>query len=270
MNWIDILKKNEPKNLWFKVEDRMIHAHRWMHDEDITVVFIHGSLANCCWWQHIASGLNKGTIMSIDLSGHGLSEWDDEYSLLKHGEEVINLIRKFGNEKVYLFGHSYGGIVASYVATRIIVDEVILVDTPLHFTERRINIRQKSNVYPTIEDAVARFIPLPKQPIKDKVLLEWLAKRSIKEVEGGYTWQFDPKTLDRAIPKDAVIDIKERLTDHGIWWYGEHSPFVTELAIQMADQLGLVKEMIPNAHHAITLDAPELVLEKVKRIIGDV
>lgn len=269
MDWKKTVKNVVPKKLWFEAHGSMIHAHYWKHSDECTVVFIHGSMSNNVWWQPIASSLNKGIVLSMDLSGHGLSEWDNVYGVEKHAKEVVELIDQYAKGKIYIVGHSYGGHVAGYVATLRNCEKIILVDSPLHFRKGDRFVRNRVNVYPTIEKAVMRFKPLPRQPIVDTELLEWIGKRSLREVEGGYSWQFDPRVLSRTMTVEVVDIIKKGLKDKAVWWYGELSPFATLEAKHMAEKLGLGIEMIAGAHHAVMLDAPLILSNKIKTIIGD-
>lgn len=266
MDWQNTIKQSKPQDIWFDAHGCMIHGHQWNYDESITTVLIHGSLANNVWWQHIGSAIQKGRVLSIDLSGHGLSEKDSAYSLEKHAQEVIALIDEFGVNKVVLVGHSYGGIVASYVATKKAIEKVVLLDTPLNFSDVRLRIKPKKVVYATMDEAVSHFRSLPVQPVSDQALLEWVAQRSLEETEGGYVWQFDPKTLEREIKPEWIEEIKKRLK--GVhWWYGEHSPFIQGKAV--ADDLGMRAEMIAGAYHAVTLDSPEIVINKITKLIEE-
>lgn len=269
MNWKKIVEANEPKNLWYEAHGISLHSHMWDCDASHTVLFIHGSLANNVWWQHIACQLRKGRVLSLSLSGHGLSKWDDSYSLEKHAEEVMVLLDNYQVGEVYIIGHSYGGVVASYVSTKRAVKQVVLVDTPMHFgAESFLPQLKKTTVYPSKEEAVKHFRPLPPQPVVDEVLLQWVASLSIREVAGGYTWQFDPKFLKREISPKNVKDIMDVLP--GVqYWYAENSPFVTPEVLQKAKKWGIQCERLEKAHHAVMLDVPEVLLEKIKRLLGE-
>lgn len=269
MNWKNTIEQSKPQALWFTAHQCMLHAQQWVHDESLSIVMIHGSLANHAWWQPIAASLQKGIVLSIDLSGHGLSEWDQAYSLEKHATEVCELVKEFAKGDVVLIGHSYGGIVASYAATKMDVKEVVLVDTPLHFSDITLSIKPKKTIYATKKEAMAHFRSLPPQPVSDPELLAWVAKQSIQAVEGGYTWQFDPKTLGRVITKENIEAIKTRLMKGAHWWYGEHSPFATDDANNVAKALQLKTKEVKGAYHAVMLDAPEILTQYIKQIIGD-
>lgn len=270
---MDIIKRteaNKPTSLWFEADELMLHAHQWVHDQAVTVIMIHGSLANNVWWQPIAAGIDKGTILSIDLSGHGLSAWSKEYSLEQHAVQVIKMIESFATGQLILMGHSYGGLVAACVATQIECAKVVLLDTPLSRSNNTIVISKKKQVYESIEKAVSRFKALPTQPVIDKDLLQWVGRRSLKKVNEGYTWQFDPRFLDRKMLESTIVEIKKRLSGRAAYWYGEYSPFATDDTIDLAKKMKLNIEMIQGAYHAMMLDAPEDLIRKIKKLIGEV
>ena len=109
MSWREMIAGNLPQSTWLEVHGCSIHAHRWYHGQGVTLVFIHGAIANNVWWQHIAAQVKQGQVLSIDLSGHGLSAWDEPYNLSKHASEVEAYIQQYAKGEVVIVGHSYGG-----------------------------------------------------------------------------------------------------------------------------------------------------------------
>ena len=51
-------------------------------------------------------------------------------------------------------------------------------------------------VYPTRQAAIARFRPIPDQPAL-AYIADHVAATSIRPVEGGWTWKFDPRIFAR-------------------------------------------------------------------------
>ena len=269
MDWKNILLNNMPKNLWYQAHDCMLHAHHWDHSNDFTIIFIHGAIANNIWWQHIAAQIHKGQIFSVDLSGHGLSDWDSPYTLSKHAQEIETLIDEYAKGPVYIFGHSYGGAVAALAAAHRQVEKAVMVDTPLHIALDHKTPSPKSYrkyVYNSRDDAVSRFKPIPNQPILDEELLQLVANASIKQEGVGFVWQFDPAFHKRDVSLEDQALMKPMLPDMD-YWYGEYSPFATESTLNRAKDYGLNIDKIEQAYHAVMLDNPQQLLEKILNIL---
>jgi len=52
--------------------------------------------------------------------------------------------------------------------------------------------RRSNWVYPDYETAKSRFVLSPQQQVNHKYLFDYMAFHSLKAVEGGWTWKFDP------------------------------------------------------------------------------
>jgi pimeloyl-ACP methyl ester carboxylesterase len=269
MSWREIISDNLPQSTWLEVHGCSVHAHRWYHDGAVTLVLIHGAIANNVWWQHIAAQIKHGQVLSIDLSGHGLSAWDEPYNLSKHASEVEAYIQQYAKGEVVIIGHSYGGAVGALVASRLAAKHCVMLDTPLSIaTDHResSNKTYRKNVYATLEEAVSRFRPVPAQPIEEKELFEYIAEHSIQETDGGYVWQFDPSFHKRDISDEEQRQIKPIL-DQVQYWYGELSPFAAEPLLARAKNLGMHLEKIPNAYHAVMVDNPSYLLHKIETLL---
>src|SRR5215217_6442971 len=55
-----------------------------------------------------------GGWLTVDLPGHGRSEWDPPYTFARHAEAVRDLLPH--DREVVLLGHSMGGVVALELA----------------------------------------------------------------------------------------------------------------------------------------------------------
>lgn len=80
------------------------------------LILIHGVLSQAANYKELAALLGKDfTIYSVERRGRGLSGPQGEgYSIIKECEDIESLQKQTGAS--YLFGHSYGGLVALEVA----------------------------------------------------------------------------------------------------------------------------------------------------------
>lgn len=83
-----------------------------------TLLLMHGLTANCRAFDGLINhGLAENfDIISVDLRGRGLSDKPlFGYSIKMHAHDMVELVRKLNLQNVTLVGHSYGGILASFL-----------------------------------------------------------------------------------------------------------------------------------------------------------
>ena len=78
-----------------------------------TILFIHGnSQSKESFRNQLGSPLLSGyRLISVDLPGHGDSEYRDKYSIISMGEEVATFSKELGINPLFV-GHSMGGHIA--------------------------------------------------------------------------------------------------------------------------------------------------------------
>lgn len=101
-------------------------------DAAVPILFVHGGGANSSWWRPVLSALRsegrwRGTAAMIDLSGHGGSDWRDEYSFETWIRELVTAARLLFDGRCALVGHSLGGALVCAAAARGLVDAPVTV-----------------------------------------------------------------------------------------------------------------------------------------------
>jgi len=78
------------------------------------IVLVHGFLETSETWSEFSKELaKKNRVISVDLLGHGkTSLQNDELTMFKYAEAILNVIDNEDIIKVFLIGHSMGGYVA--------------------------------------------------------------------------------------------------------------------------------------------------------------
>jgi pimeloyl-ACP methyl ester carboxylesterase len=171
------------------------------------LILLHGSNAHLEWWRMVAPILcDQFCVVALDSSGSGNSGWREEYTGESFAREVMGVARAAGlRDKPYVVGHSFGAfatleaghLFGSDLGGVILVDFAILPpDMSDEFQEMR-NERRNSPVRPTRvytdrETALGRFRLVPEQECNNPFLIEYIAQHSLREVEDGWTWKFDP------------------------------------------------------------------------------
>ena len=180
-----------------------VHYRVWGYPEWPGLVLIHGGGAHSGWWDHIGPLLDTHRVVALDLSGHGDSGRRPAYDLSLWSDEVMAVAAAEGLVQPTLVGHSMGGWVTAATAARhgssvgaaVIIDSP-LIDQPPEEEELR-QRRRPTHVYPSREDAITRFITTPEQEVLLPYIARHIAKESVRPVEGGWTWKFDPALFGR-------------------------------------------------------------------------
>jgi pimeloyl-ACP methyl ester carboxylesterase len=258
-----------------------IHYLRWGDGTKPGLVLVHGGAAHAEWWSFLAPLLTYHyDVVALDLSGHGESGRRDEYPRTQWADEIIAVARdaKFIGPPV-LVGHSMGGIVG-IVAASVYGDALagaIIVDAPVRRPDPESQEGgvgksfRNPKVYPTVDEAVAHFRLVPGQPCENKFIFDHVARHSLREVEGGYTWKFDPQVF-RRVSMEKMSDYLASTRCRIALLRGEHSVVVPpETADYMYELLNRSSPFIeiPDAHHHLILDQPLAFIAATRALLGD-
>ena len=129
---------------------------------------------------------------------------------------------------------------------------------------------RKLRTYPTKEAAKARFRLIPEQPGVKRELLDHMADYAIKEVDGGWTWKFDPALFDylemgidqrdkyASLACPSALILGEKSEDEGAF-YEEHMSKITD---------GLLPTVtVPGTYHHLMFDEPLTVAMTMKLLL---
>jgi pimeloyl-ACP methyl ester carboxylesterase len=92
---------------------------------------LHGLFGSSDNWQTLAKRFAEHfEVYLIDQRNHGLSFHSDEWTYADMSEDILNLTRTCGLEKIYLLGHSMGGKAAMHFAMQHAdkLEKLIVVD----------------------------------------------------------------------------------------------------------------------------------------------
>jgi pimeloyl-ACP methyl ester carboxylesterase len=237
------------------------------------VILVHGSNAHLQWWRFVAPFLaERLRVVALDLSGNGDSGWRDRYDGELFADEVFGVGRAAGvGERPVVVGHSFGGYVALETGHKYGRDlaGVMLADftvsPPETYTEwgmraeREGKQRRSTRIYAHLGAALQRFRLLPEQPCQHPYIVEFIARQSLREVAGGWTWKFDPALFDHLEMGVGQRDKFAGLACRTALILGEHS---TDDGAQSADYMahltgGVLPIMtIPGTYHHMMFDEP--------------
>lgn len=98
------------------------------------LVMIHAQSVCGLSYDNVFQELSKKYhVFAVDCFGHGYSSHDrKQYNIQAIGDALIEFIKKIVGDKVYLTGHSSGGLIAAYIAANSdLCEQLILEDPPL-------------------------------------------------------------------------------------------------------------------------------------------
>ncbi|MDT8428097.1 MAG: alpha/beta hydrolase [Pseudomonadales bacterium] len=263
------------------VDGAAIHYLDWGDQSNPGIVFVHGGGAHAHWWSFLAPLLkNRYRVVALDLSGHGDSDRRERYPRRQWAREVMAVIEHADfTEPPVLVGHSMGGLV-SIVAAALHSDAlagVIIVDSPVSKPDPESQARQSGfsfgelKVYPDRETALSRFRLIPSQPCANAYLVDHVARHSLKQVPGGYTWKFDPKIFD-LVQHEPMAEHLSSIRCRIALMRGEHSVVVPaetgEYMYQLLHRNAPLVE-IPGAHHHLILDQPLAFIAALRALLAD-
>jgi pimeloyl-ACP methyl ester carboxylesterase len=260
-----------------------VHYLAWGRPGRRGLVFVHGGGANAHWWTHVAASFaEEFRVLAIDMSGHGDSGHRAEYSLEQWTDEVMAVAAAGGIEgRPVVVGHSMGGFVAITTAA-LHSDElagVIVCDSPVTEPDPEVGAYHVSDafgrerVYPDLEQAVGRFRTVPAQPRYLDFVMDHVARRSLKPVDGGWSWKFDRRIFAQfsggvrsvALPYLSAVTCRLALLR------SEYGLVTRDIGEAMFDKLGRVTPVveIPEAGHHAMLDEPLLLLTAIRTLLAD-
>ena len=264
-----------------EVRGAMVRYRSWGNRDNPGVLLVHGGAAHAHWWSFLAPLLtDRYFVVAIDLTGHGESDWRDEYPRRLWADEVVAVIEhaRFSAPPVVI-GHSMGGMV-TIIAASVHGDRLagaIAVDAPVRRPDPESDQGSKGTsfanpkTYPDKATAIKHFRLVPSQPCDNEFILHYIAEHSVRKVDSGYTWKFDRRVFHNR-SKDVMSDYLANVHCRIALVVGQKSIVVPpETGEYMYELLGRNAPLIeiPEAHHHLVLDQPLAFISVVRALLAD-
>lgn len=277
--WFERALEAQRDDRYVDVEGCAVHYIRWGAPGRPGLVLVHGGAANAHWWSHVAPLLNDYCVVAVDLSGHGQSGRRDNYPRELWAREVLAVAEDAGIDgPPIVIGHSMGGFVTIMAAAEYgdRIAGAVILDSPVRLPskEERVGmatkIFAKPKVHPDFETALSRYRTVPDQPSSLPYVMDHVARNSLVEVEGGFTWSFDPVIFQKVTPR-ASADELPRVKTRVALFRAEHGLVTPDIGQHMYELLGRVAPVIeiPEAYHHIMLDQPLLLVTGLRTLLAD-
>ena len=164
-------KLKDPNARFIKINNEKIRYSQKGTGKDI--LLIHGTPGFIEDWNTITADLStKYRVTAFDRMGHGYSSANDySYHIKDNAVFIKELVHQLNLQSPLVIGHSYGGSIIAYMATKEILKNVnyIIIDSPLY--EYKADLKYKLVSIPLIGRALAIIssITVAKNEIKKGV-----------------------------------------------------------------------------------------------------
>ncbi len=265
-----------------------INYLRWGDPTNPGLLLLPGTGGHAHWFSHVAPLFaDQFHVISMDTAGCGDSGRRGLYTQELIVSEIMAVCTDSGMLSAptppVLVGHSVGGqyVVRAALAHGKSLLGVIAVDA-LRYVELAHDPAVKAlkaarpaprspSIYPDLEGALARFrlSPPPGIEIETGYVLDHIARHSVREVEGGWTWKFDAALTLVATLGLELKDCLRDLSCHSAAIYGEHTHLADHTLLERMKAVthGEIPVLvIPGSSHYPMIDSPLAFVSAVKGI----
>ncbi len=266
-----------------EVDGCPVHYLAWGEPGRRGLVFVHGGGAHAHWWTHVAARFaGQFRVTAVDLSGHGDSGHRDVYDPAQWADEVMAVAGDASIDgRPVVIGHSMGGFITMVTAAQHSdrLAGVVICDSPVREADPEISayhLREafgRPRTYPTIEDAVAHFRTVPSQEHYLDYVIDFVARHSVKPVDGGWQWKFDRRIFEQFSGgmHGIAVPYLDRINCRLALLRSEYGLVTPEIGAFMYEKLGRVTPVIeiPEAGHHAMLDQPLILLTALRTLLAD-
>ncbi|HEX2578101.1 MAG TPA: alpha/beta hydrolase, partial [Aquihabitans sp.] len=156
---------------------------------------------------------------------------------------------------------------------------VVVVDSPVIAVDQEVGAAQAGQafgvprVYPTLDDALARFRTVPPQRHYLPYVLRHVARRSVHEVPGGWSWKFDHNLFSAFTGhiRNVAVPYLPQVRCRFALLRAEHGLVTPDIGASMYEALGRNAPVveIPEAGHHGMLDQPLVLTTAIRALLAD-
>lgn len=268
--WFTAAVAVKPEVSMVEVDGAALELLTWGERGRPGLLFLHGNGAHAGWWRFVAPFFARDhRVAAFSWSGMGGSDHREAYTSAGFVAELMAMAEAagmFDAGKPIVVGHSFGGfpMMGAAVAHGDRLAGAVIVDTPFAppgdpGSGRPPNATNRPHkIYPTLAEALARFRFAPVQDCPNPYIADFIARGSLVERDGGWTWRFDPYLWHRFDVGDARSLLDTPACPVALIW-GERSLLMRPervAAMRATLPSGTPAIEIPDAEHHVMIDQP--------------
>lgn len=280
-----------PSERQFSLPGITLAAQEWGAAGGVPVLAAHGWLDNAGSFDLLAPLLGGAHLFSLDLAGHGFSSFrspDASYNIWQDVDDLIEVADQLQWPRFNVLAHSRGAAIAMLLAATFPerVDKLVLLEggVPIlgtaedapgtlaqSFTDRRSLRRKSGRVFKSRDTAIAeRADGFSKV---SSAAADVLARRSLREVPGGFQWHADQRLKGGSEVRLTVEHVRAfvaKVTAPVLMLLAEQSPFgysaVYQEMISRFAQIDVVR--LPGGHHFHLEGAQGVIADRIRPFFG--
>jgi pimeloyl-ACP methyl ester carboxylesterase len=261
-----------PRELRFELPGLTLAAEVWGRPSEHPIIASHGWLDNAGSFSLLAPLLPGNEIVALDLAGHGHSGWrsaDSAYNLWQDVGDLLDVADAMGWRRFTLLGHSRGAGISMLFAGTFPerVDKLVLLEGGLPLTaeasEAPEGLAQGLLEARALRDKGGRVFSDRSTAIAERAAgfskvtvatAEILARRSLREVPGGFQWHADQRLKAQSelrLTAEHARAFARRVTAPVLLLFAEQSPFVDRPLYREMPKLfaNVEVDRLPGGHH---------------------
>ncbi|HEY8519803.1 MAG TPA: alpha/beta fold hydrolase [Gammaproteobacteria bacterium] len=275
----------------FEVAGLTLAAQEWGPPDGLPVLAVHGWLDNSGSFDRLAPLLEGCRVVAVDLAGQGRSDFrspDASYLLWQDVADLLEIADQLGWSELVPLGHSRGAAVATLFAAAFPerVVKLVLLEGGVPLTssaeeaprdlaralrDRRALLGKQGRVFADRDTAIREraegFSPVSREAA------EILARRSLREVPGGFTWHADQRLKARSefrYTPDMAVALVAAVEAPVLMLLAERSPFADLPAFQSlaARFRKLESHRLPGGHHFHLEGAEHELARRIRAFLG--
>ena len=280
--WFSKALELKPERTTYSVDGLQIELLTWGEIGKPGLLFGHGYAGHADWWSFVAPLFAQDyRCAAISLSGMGRSQRRPEsrYSTVAWARELAaavdaGALDRSGHKPV-LVGQSMAGLVGARAATisdpfsaLIAIDTAFNLRQDKELKEAAIIQGHRDRIFPSFAEALARYRLSPDQDCANLYVLDYLARLSLREREGGLSWRLDPHMVTE-FQQFWHKDELRVLPCPAAYIYGERSSLVSHRIAELREAFAPSTPFIgiPDADHNILADQPIALITAIRAVL---
>ena len=279
-----------PRERRFELAGLTLAAEVWGSPSERPIIASHGWLDNAGSFSLLAPLLPGYEIVALDLAGHGHSgsrSPDSAYNLWQDVGDLLDVADAMGWQRFTLLGHSRGAGISMLFAGTFPerVDKLVLLEGGLPLTaeasEAPEGLAQALLEARALRDKSGRVFSDRKTAIGERAAgfskvtpatAEILARRSLREVPGGFQWHADQRLKAQSelrLTAEHARAFARRVRAPVLLLFADKSPFVDRpLYREMPELFANVEvDRLPGGHHFHLEGSEGAIAERIRRFL---